>query len=1142
MPQALETALLAASAIAASIRDSIFGLRFPAAAPHRLFQAVVPGTRSFLDKVVHSGKTRREQRLPRRRGLSSLDCKVDFMQLFQRHLPAFGFAVLLLAISVVVRADEPKPVKETPSPNKKVSPEHAKRMAAGLGLFKKQVRSILVSRCLKCHGGKDVQGEFDLRTRKDLLKGGGEGVAVVPGKSGGSRLMRLLEHKEQPHMPYEEKKLPVLEISAIKRWIDLGAPYDSPLVTTKAVAKSWTERKIDPSARQWWAFRPLRVVDPPAVKTKKWGETDVDRFVLAKLEQNGLTPNTRASKRKLIRRAFFDLIGLPPSPGEVAQFLNDSSPRAFANTIDRLLKSEHYGERWGRHWLDVARFGESFGFEQDYDRPHAYHFRDFVIKAMNQDMPYDQFIRWQLAGDEFAPENPLAMMATGFLGAGVFPTQLTEKEFESARYDELDDMVSTMGTSMLGITIGCARCHDHKFDPIPQADYYRMITSFGRTIRSNIDLDLDPQGYKRAKQVWQREHEPLAAALKTYEDGELAKKLDARIADSSKLKAPEARWKTLDLISFKSTKSDKVTMKKLDDGSILVTGDTPNQDQYQFVAETRMRNITAVRLDCLTHPTMKKNGPGRATNGNFALTEMKVHVRPFGDPKAKPVQVKMVAARATHEQNQDQLAVKGVIDDGYASGWAVDGGGIGKDQSAAFDFEKPIDFEGGVRITFNFTFGNNVQHSIGRPRLSITSDAAPVAIEGDRINQHVADALAVLKNGGKSNDLNQTQSKSLRRWFFEQDGKWEKLYAAVDDHSKKEPQPKTTKVMVTSEGFKPIPNHGDGRGFPHFYEQTYFLRRGDANQKEREASQGFLQVLMRSEQTEKRWQTAPPTDWRTTYRRRSLANWITDTEHGAGHLLARVIVNRLWQHHLGRGIVATPNDFGVQGQKPTHPELIDWLAAKLIAEGWRLKPIHKLIMTSAVYMQSAKFDEADSAKDPDNRWYWRRDPRRLEAEIIRDSMLSVSGQLDATMFGPGTLDQKMKRRSIYFFIKRSRLVSMMQIFDAPEPLVSVGNRPSTTIAPQALMFMNNPQVREYARSFANSLLPESKKSLADAVRKGYLTAVAREPSETELSDTVAFIKSQIASYDSDKTANSRELALADFCQILMSLNEFIYVE
>ena len=1069
-------------------------------------------------------------------------CKVEFMQFSKRCWPAIAFVLSLVLIGMPARGDDSKTAKKIQSAEKTLDPEHAKQMAAGLDVFKKRVRSILISRCLKCHGGQDIQGEFDLATRKDLLKGGGEGITVVPGKSGDSRLMRLLEHKEQPHMPFEEKKLPALEISAIKRWIDLGAPYDSPLVKTKAVAKSWTERKIDPAARQWWAFQPLHDVEPPAVRTEGWGQTNIDRFVLANLEDKGLTPNNRAAKRKLIRRAFFDLIGLPPSPIEIEQFLNDSSAMAYANMIDRLLESKHYGERWGRHWLDVARFGESFGFEQDYDRPHAYHFRDFVIKALNQDMPYDQFVRWQLAGDEFAPENPLAMMATGFLGAGVFPTQLTEKEFESARYDELDDMVATMGTSMLGVTIGCARCHDHKFDPIPQADYYRMISSFGLTIRSNIELDLDPEGFQRAKEIWQHKHEPLVAELKKYEEGELAKKLDAQIADVSKLKAAEARWKTLDLVSFKSTKSDKVVMKKLDDGSILVTGDSPNHDQYQFVAETRMRNITSVRLDCLTHPTMKKDGPGRATNGNFALTEMKVHVQPLGDPKAKRVQVQMVASRATHEQNQDQLSVKGVIDDGYASGWAVDGGGIGKDQSAAFDFEKPIDFAGGARITFDFTFGNNVQHSIGRPRLSLSNDKVPVAIEGNRINQHVADALSVLKNGGKPSDLNETQSQSLKRWFFEQDAKWKSLYAAVNAHANKEPQPKLTKVMVTSEGFKPIPNHGDGRGFPHFYKQTYFLRRGDANQKEREASQGFLQVLMRSDQKEKRWQTAPPTDWRTTYRRRSLANWITDTEHGAGHLLARVIVNRLWQHHLGHGIVATPNDFGVQGQKPTHPELLDWLAARLIAEGWRLKPIHKLIMTSAVYMQSAEFDEGDSAIDPDNRWYWRRKPRRLEAEIIRDSMLSVSGQLDRTMFGPGTLDQSMKRRSIYFFIKRSRLVSMMQIFDAPEPLVSVGNRPSTTIAPQALMFMNNPQVRVYARAFGKSLLPSAEKSLADAVRKGYVVAVAREPSDAELKETVAFIESQIASFETKENTNARELALVDFCQVLMSLNEFIYVE
>jgi hypothetical protein len=308
------------------------------------------------------------------------------------------------------------------------------------------------------------------------------------------------------------------------------------------------------------------------------------------------------------------------------------------------------------------------------------------------------------------------------------------------------------------------------------------------------------------------------------------------------------------------------------------------------------------------------------------------------------------------------------------------------------------------------------------------------------------------------------------------------------------------------------------------------------------ASQSFLQVLMTAPEGEKHWQVPPPEGTKTSYRRRSLANWITDIDYGSGHLLARSIVNRLWHHHFGRGIVSTLNDFGVQGERPTHPELLDWLAQELIRGGWKLKPLHKQMMLSAAYMQSGEFDRADAKLDPENTWLWRREPRRLEAEIIRDSMLAVGGTLDRTMYGPGTLDEGHQRRSIYFMIKRSKLVPMMQLFDQPEPLVSVGNRPSTTIAPQALAFLNSPHVRAAAHAFAQRLMPACEKSPADAVRQGYLATIARSPDETELSAAVAFLAAQEKRYADEQKPNAKELALADFCQVLFGLNEFVYVE
>jgi hypothetical protein len=327
-----------------------------------------------------------------------------------------------------------------------------------------------------------------------------------------------------------------------------------------------------------------------------------------------------------------------------------------------------------------------------------------------------------------------------------------------------------------------------------------------------------------------------------------------------------------------------------------------------------------------------------------------------------------------------------------------------------------------------------------------------------------------------------------------------------------------------------------------FFDKTYFLKRGDLNQKEGEAPQGFLQVLMRAPEAEKHWQLAPPTGSRTSYRRRSLANWITDTDAGAGHLLARVIVNRLWQHHLGRGIVATPSDFGAQGEHPTHPELLDWLATELIRQGWRLKPIHKLIMTSSVYQQSAAFDPERARVDPNNTLYGQWSRRRLEGEAIRDTMLAVSGGLDQTMFGPGSLKEDHRRRSIYFTIKRSQLIPLMILFDGPDTLQSMPNRPSTTTAPQAMALMNHPQVRAYSRAFGQRLLPRGNGSLADAVRTGYLVTLGRLPEQDELAETLAFLQGQSESYRAAGKQDTLALALADFCQALMSLNEFVYVD
>ena len=773
-------------------------------------------------------------------------------------LATWSCVLVLTSDSIARSADGP-----TDSAPAGLDPLHVERMAAGTELFKTRVREVLIKRCLDCHGGKKTRARFNLGTRESLLRGGAEGVAVVPGQHVESRLWRLITHAEEPHMPQRADKLADAEIAAVAEWIDHGAPYDAPLLDSAAPEQGAQGMEVSEADRDWWSFRPLGSSPPDAT---------VDSFVRAGLEEAGLEPGPLAPPDVLLRRLSLVLTGLPPAPEELDRFLAKPDALAWSSRVDELLGSMRFGERWARHWLDVARFAESHGFEHDYDRKHAYHYRDFVIRALASDMPFDRFVHWQVAGDELAPEEPLALMATGFLGAGVFPTQITKREVERTRYDALDDMASTTASAFLGLTVGCARCHDHKFDPLPTVDYYRFVSTFTTTVRSEVEIDL----------------------------------------------APEDRARAL----------------------------------------------------------------------------------------------------ARHTET-------------------------------------------------------------GR-RLEDAHGAAP-------------------------------------------------------------PKPRLEKVQITSEGVPPMRHHTQGADF---FDKTWILERGDTEQKREVATQSFLRVLMTHEDGAAHWQLPAPESSRSSHRRAALARWLTDTEHGAGRLLARVAVNRIWQHHFGRGIVATPNDFGAQGSPPTHPELLDWLAGKLLESGWRTSTIHRLILHSHAWRQSSAHDAAKAAIDPSNRLLWRFTPRRLEAEAIRDTLLYVSGLLDESPYGPGTLDEGMRRRSIYFTMKRSRLVPILQLFDLPEPLVSQGARPSTTIAPQALLFLNNRHVRDWARALAEGARPRFANSAPDGVQALYRRLFTRAPQPEELAATILFLERQEASYrDSDLPTETAHLhALTDLAQALLGCNELIWME
>ena len=716
----------------------------------------------------------------------------------------------------------------------------------GIDFFEAKIRPVLIDNCYPCHSEqaaveKKLKGEFRLDTRAGIRNGGETGPAIVPGNVKDSLLISAIR-REDLEMP-PKRKLPDAVIDDFVKWVEMGAP--DPRDGNSAgplVAESKTKIDIE-AGREFWSFRPLADPQPPQVKNESWVRTPIDRFVLAEQEKRGLRPSALAERYKLVRRAHFDLIGLPPAPADVAAFVADDSPKAYERLIDQLLESPHYGERWARYWLDLARFAESNGFEKDEDRPAAWHYRDFVIKALNQDMAYDQFVRWQIAGDLLEPDEPLARTASGFLVAGVENIVQSAKEVERDRYDKLDDMVSTLGTALLGLTVGCARCHDHKYDPIPQRDYYRLVASFGKTISQEIVVD-----------------------------------------------------------------------------------------------GQRVYAATDVRGDL---PAARDIGSSR---DNFILKS-----------------------------------------------------------------------------------------------------------------------------------------------------------------------------------------------------DVYFLPRGDVAAKQDVVAQSFPQVLMRGGHREDHWQR-DGTD-KVIAPRAAVAQWITDIEHGAGNLLARVIVNRLWQHHMGAALVATPSDFGIRGQPPTHPDLLDWLARQLIRNQWRLKPIHRLIMTSAVYLQT-QGEQADNRRiDPANRFLWQRRLQRLDAETLRDAMISVAGKLDTRAFGRGTLDDNSMRRSIYFTVKRQHMIPLLQLFDAPDALQSIANRQTTTVAPQALMLLNNDRIRNWAVDFRQRIERDGNLELDNALRLGYQIALSRGPTNEELAAMRSFVNDQSADYQAGHGKDeARSLAMDDFCQLLICMNEFFYVE
>jgi mono/diheme cytochrome c family protein len=862
--------------------------------------------------------------------------------------------------------------------------------------FEKDIRPILKAHCFDCHGeGKELRGGLDVRLRRWLVAGGDDGSALVPGKPDDSHMVRLIENGR---MPKRDKKLSAGEVARIRDWIAAGAPTARPEPDDLPRGTSG----ITEEERAFWAFQPIRAAEVPATGDQDRVRTPVDAFLASAMAPKNLRFSPDADKLTLLRRVCLDLTGLPPSREQADAFLTDTSSNAFESLVDRLLESPHYGERWGRHWLDIAGYADSDGYsEADPPRAYAYKYRDYVIRSFNDDKPFDRFVTEQLAGDELAKatqanasslavacaEDRDLLIATGFLRMGADGSAtdaLTDRD--AVRNQVVADTLKIVSTSLLGLSVGCAQCHDHRYDPIPQTDYYRM--------RAVLEPAYD----------YQRWRTPAERLVSLQTDGDRTKCAEIE-AEAGKLTA-ERDAKTKEYLADALTKH----LEKFD-----AALREPLRAAYETTADKRTPEQKKLLAD---HPSVNIH-PGVLYQYNAKAAE---------DLKAMDAKIAEIRARKPAE-----------------------------------DF------------------------------ISVLTEPA--------------------------------------------------------DH-------------------QPL---------------TRLFHRGDHRQAGDVVPPGGLSVLGAAGQPVEFPGKDP--ELATSGRRLAFAQWLTS---GTNPLVARVLVNRVWLHHFGRGLVNTPADFGMMGEKPSHPELLDWLAADFMQHGWKLKRLHRLILTSTAYRQSSKRDPELEGIDPENQLYWRKPIQRLDAEIVRDAMLAASGVLNRKMFGPpvpvrpdvhGQIvvgvdktegDNKMPvetplhgeeyRRSIYIQVRRSRPLGMLHAFDAPVMEVNCERRQNSTVATQSLILMNSQFVLDQAARMAARLEGEAPSARAAQVRRAWLLAFQRSPAAEEVAEAVRFLDRQIAHLASlspttadDKAAKDGKAkvepratperqALTNLCQALLMANEFLYVD
>ena len=859
-----------------------------------------------------------------------------------------------------------------------------------------------------------------------------------------------------------------------------------------------------PEAERHWAYLPLAPGMLPEVKDEQWVRNPIDRFVLARLEKEGIKPSPRADLHILIKRLYYDLIGLPPSPAEVDAFVSDESSDAYAALVKRLLASEHFGERWGRHWLDKGRYADSDGYEKDNPRPNAWYYRSWVLKAVNADMPMDQFAIEQIAGDLLPEATPRQRLATAFHRQTLTNTEggADQEEFRNAA---LFDRTETIGTIWLGLTLSCARCHNHKYDAIPQSDYYRLFAFFNNADETNYDLPLIGSPlvkYKEEKAAIEAEQKVIdeeIAQAKT-KHGDAFETWQTQLRESLAQANSSAFH---DLAEMELTSDvEGVGFEVEESGVVQVSGANPDGMMiFEIAGKVGAigEPMTGIRLDVLTDKRLPANGPGRAPNGNFVLNEVEllrgVTKLAFGGAKANHSQTNFEVSKLI-DGNRDKM-----------SGWAV-APQLGKPHRAILNLKEPLEVEAGTPLTVRLVRNYDGEHTVGRFRVRFITGEDAEALAPEPIR----DLLAL-----KPEELNDEQKETLLDHFLRNVHEETKaLFAKRDEAQKKMPKRPSARVRVVAE-----------RGSPR---TTKILGRGDfLKPTDVEVKPGGLAVL-------------PPIEGRKAGKldRLDFANWLVSEDNP---LPPRVLANHLWDKLFGEGLVRTMNDFGVRGERPVQPELLDWLATDYRRLGWSRKKMIETIVTSATYQQASAHREELREIDPTNKLLARQNRFRVEAEIVRDLCLSVSGLLSDKFGGPSVFpplpagvaalsySNKFKwkasegenryRRGLYTFFKRTAPHPNLITFDCPDSNTTNVRRRTSNTPLQALTMLNNEVFVEASRAFARRLLEMEAVSDDQRMQQALRLCIGREPAEAETARFVDLLENSRTYYRADPESGKK---------------------